>query len=98
MFASPNQVPKCPWLRKSLYRQNKSMDSPGGEGGRSERGVSVPSFTFPAPGQGGQQETSHSPWEVMGQTLLGTGGSCAAPVQKCRSHLRHLSGAAGRQA
>lgn len=28
MFASPNQVPKCHWLRKRLYRLNKSMGTP----------------------------------------------------------------------
>lgn len=57
MFASPNQVPKCPGLRKRLYSLNKSMGSPSGEEGRSGRGVSVPSFTIPSPDQGGQQET-----------------------------------------
>lgn len=54
MFASPNLVPKCPWLRKRLYLLNKSMGSPGGEEGRSERGVSVPSFAVPSLDQGGQ--------------------------------------------
>jgi len=52
-----------------------------------------PSFAIPRPDQGGQQETLHSLWEVMDQTLPGTGGSCAAPVPKRRVKL--LSGAAG---
>lgn len=49
MFASPNQVPKCPGLRKRLYGLNKSMGSPGGEEERSEREVSVPSLAFLSP-------------------------------------------------
>ena len=49
MFASPNQVPKCPGLRKRQYGLNKSMGSPGGEEERSEREVSVPSLAFLSP-------------------------------------------------
>lgn len=51
MFASPDQEPKCPWLRKRLNWLNNTMGSP---------------CLFPAlpshPRPGGQQETSHSLW------------------------------------
>lgn len=54
MFASPNRVPKCPWLRNRLYQLNSSMGGLGGGEGIAERGASVPSFAIPAPAQGGQ--------------------------------------------
>lgn len=78
MFASPNQVPKCSWLRKRRYWLNKNMGNPSGKEGRSERAVSVPSLAIPSPDQGGQQEPSRSFGRSVttpkGQTLWGTPG------------------------